>query len=87
MNPLNEDWLIAESKDSYLIVTETQHIAKVYAKTDESFKIAEIIANSNINNKALEVLKKLRGIEAWIGDDRMKQLFQKEVYGLLDSLK
>ena len=43
-----------------------------------------VVTAANSYANAMPKLAQLRGIEAWIGDRQMKELFQKILYSILD---
>lgn len=43
--------------------------------------------NTRKTTAILESLKKLRGIEVWIGDSKMKELFQNNLYNVIEKLE
>ena len=45
----------------------------------------ELIKEKSRNAELIEALESIRGIEAWINDQEMKELFQKKVYEALKS--
>jgi len=52
-----------------------------------SQELNAVVGMANKYMEAMEELKKLRGLEPWIGDRQMKELFQKTLYPILDQRK
>lgn len=59
-------------------------VCSLYPLTLSAESNANLIASAP---DLLEALESIRGIEAWIGDPKMKKLFQKKVYPTIDKAR
>lgn len=64
-------------------------IVQIKTKASECAWISQelntVITGFNSYAEAISEIKKLRGMEAWLGDRQMKELFQKTIYSILDK--